>query len=96
MTPILGILSGAQDSLTQKQLHLFTGQSELVLRTYLGRLQQFFKPDDKIDNEYRYRLYHQSFIDFLRSKSITKENIRLNNSYYLEPGRREELYMLLT
>lgn len=88
---ILGVLSIAEESLSEQQLRFFTGQSDLKLRTYLGRLQQFIEriesgknmPDEK----YRYRLYHQSFVDFFGNQFITKGNKRFDNKYYL---RREE------
>ena len=86
--PLVGILSVAQESLTLAQLQAFTGLSELSLWKYLGDLQQFIEeitsPIDKVgQQEGRYRLYHQSVIDFLRYKSLIRNNRQLRNDFYL-------------
>jgi hypothetical protein len=83
---LLGILSVAQESLTQVQLQNYTRLSESIIWTSLGKLQQFIEETDNGANEKSelvYRLYHQSFVDFLGRQSLIIENKRLRNSYYL-------------
>jgi hypothetical protein len=95
---LLGTLSIAQEGLTQSTLQNFTGLSESVLWECLGRLDQFIETiveDEFEDNihrnekqeEYTYRLYHQSFVDFLHGRYIAietdREKKKLRNSYYL-------------
>jgi tetratricopeptide (TPR) repeat protein len=84
---LLGILSVTPESLTQSHLLEFTGLSEQVLWTYLGKLQQFIEKVDISENEKEsvYRLYHQSFIDFFHRQSLKIRDKRLRNSYYLPP-----------
>lgn len=84
-SPLIGVLSVAYESLTFDQLQAFTRKSEQSLWGCLEDLQQFIEElppeDEQIDEEYRYRLYHQSVIDFLHLQRIT--NKRIHNSYYL-------------
>jgi tetratricopeptide (TPR) repeat protein len=85
--PLLGVLSVAQTSLTHAQLEAFTGQSEEHVWQHLGDLWQFIEEleptEDQEDDEYEYRIYHQSVVDFLHHKSLVEENRRFRNSYYL-------------
>jgi len=97
---LLGILSVAQESLTQSQLQNFTGLSEPVVWESLGKLEQFIEEiaedeaNGNIDRikkqeEPVYRLYHQSFVDFLHGQYIVIEidntKKKLRNGYYLLP-----------
>ncbi|MCZ7567017.1 MAG: hypothetical protein M5U01_00255 [Ardenticatenaceae bacterium] len=85
--PILGVLSVAQASLTLDQARAFTAQPEEAAWQHLGDLRQFIEDvepaaDEPVE-EYRYRLYHQSVVDFLRRQFLTVKNKRLRNRYYL-------------
>jgi hypothetical protein len=82
--PLMGVLSVAQDALTRGQLQRITGQSERTVSECLGDLQQFVEARAAQGRgQERYRLYHRSFIDFLRCPEVGKE--RLHNRYYLPP-----------
>ena len=85
-SPLIGVLSVAQESMTQAQLQAFTRQSESMIWAHLGHLQQFFEEvniKEKQTEEPGYRLYHQSFVDFFHRQSLIVENKRLRNSYYI-------------
>jgi hypothetical protein len=73
--PLMGVLAVAQESLTQRQVEALTGQKEAAIRQHLGALQQFLErvAVKGKRQEKKYRLYHQSFIDFLTSLWITVE-----------------------
>jgi hypothetical protein len=92
--PLIGILSVAQESLTESQLQNFTGLSERIVSSHLTLFQQFMvlaKPitDGQAREEpeqHRYKLYHQSFVDFLRRKILRTGqdgSIEIRNKYYL-------------
>jgi Flp pilus assembly protein TadD len=85
LSPIMGILSVSRESLTISQLQSFTAQSETNIWTNLGNLQQFIERvniNDGPREEFLYRLYHRSFVDFLHSTSINLEKF-VHNNYYL-------------
>jgi tetratricopeptide (TPR) repeat protein len=86
--PLMGVLSVAQESLTLAQLQSFTNQSESSCREYRRNLEQFIeevKPQG--EQVTKYRLYHQSVMDFLHRKVVSikeKEGERkLDNIFYL-------------
>ncbi|HEU4404451.1 MAG TPA: toll/interleukin-1 receptor domain-containing protein [Polyangiaceae bacterium] len=96
--PIVGVLSVAQAPLTQAQLATFTALDETALWSFLGELDQFvevIKPAAPVMNEdnegsegdttgeRRYRLYHQSMIDFLRRQWLGRGGPP-RNKYYLD------------
>jgi len=87
--PLMGVLSVAQESLTIAQLQAFTAQQKSSVRQYLSDFQQFIQEtsprDDQSEQEARYRLYHQSFIDFLGRKRIFRDQRQLTNDYYIPP-----------
>jgi tetratricopeptide (TPR) repeat protein len=94
--PLVGILSVAQDSLTESQLQNFTGLSERIVSSHLRTLQQFIEYTKAIEvdqtiedaEQHKYKLYHQSFVDFLRRKFLTtrqNEGNEIRNTYYLPP-----------
>ena len=69
---LMGILLVAQEPLTLAQLQAFTGQSESVIWSYVNDLWQFIGGEEPEGiQEKKYRLYHQSFIDFLGRHWIT-------------------------
>jgi len=63
--PLLGVLVAAQAPLTLKQMILFTGLSKQEVCDILLDVQQFLDPIQM--NQDLYRLYHQSFADFLHN-----------------------------
>jgi len=83
-SPLMGVLSVAQESLTLTQLQAFTGQHESVVWEYLGDLQQFIEGEQQPEAyggaAERYRLYHQSVIDFLRHRTLVVKKKTLRNS----------------
>jgi tetratricopeptide (TPR) repeat protein len=88
--PLVGVLSVAQESLTVSQVQNFTELPERPVRSHLRTLTQFIDVIESSDGNInkgdlrRYRLYHQSFVDFLRRQSIRGRNgNELNNGYYL-------------
>lgn len=84
--PILGILSVAQEPLSEQQLKFFTGQSSSNLWTNLGTLQQFVEVFVSVLNSGKqesYKIYHKSFIDFFSDKSLRIGNDIIRNRYYL-------------
>ena len=82
--PIIGMLSVAQESPTLAQLQSFTKQSKSSVLKYLDELWQFIE-EVKSPNkgETRYRLYHQSVIDFLHSQLLLSMRRELHNIFYL-------------
>lgn len=88
--PLMGVLSVAQESLTIEQLQAFTAQPESSIWQYLSDLQQFIQEaspqNGKVGSETRYRLYHQSVIDFLGHQKISIEQRQSLNSYYIPLG----------
>jgi len=68
--PLMSVLSVVQESVTQTQLAALTGQSESDIWEYLGDLQQFLEQVmvSAKEGEKRYRLYHQSVVDFLNQQ----------------------------
>jgi len=92
--PLVGILSVAKESLTESQLQNFTGLSERIVSSHIRKFQQFVevvKPakEGQIGEEsepQKYKLYHQSFVDFLHQKFLPAGQIESNeirNTYYL-------------
>jgi hypothetical protein len=92
--PLIGTLAVAEENLTQTQLEALTGQDESDVWQHLGALQQFLeRVDDKgEEQEERYRLYHQSIVDFLSSRWILVERNeaeeKLRNTFYLSLKER--------
>ena len=88
--PLIGVLSVAQESLTLAQLQAFTAQTESSIWQSLSDLQQFIQEaspqDGKAGSETRYRLYHQSFIDFLERQRVFIEQRQSPNNYYIPLG----------
>jgi hypothetical protein len=86
-SPVMGVLSVAQAPVTFAQIQRFTTQQTNEVWQSLNNLQQFVKDDVVSDaSEPVYRLYHQSVIDFLRSRLMKINNKQVNNLYYLEPS----------
>src|SRR5260370_16044023 len=82
--PIMGMRSVAQESPTLAQLQSFTRQSKSSVLKYLDELWQFIEEVQSPNKgETRYRLYHQSVIDFLHSQSLRFMRRELHNLFYL-------------
>lgn len=91
--PLLGVLAVAREGLTRTQLKAFTGLSETNLWSYMADLQQFIEPAPPPEEEERYRLFHQSVIDFLhRPELLSNESSqgKPTNTYFAsaEDGNR--------
>lgn len=85
--PLVGVLSVAQQSLTFEQLQAFTGQSERVAWEHVNDLQQFIESVQSVrsdsDEVDVCRLFHQSFVDFLRRRQLNPSKKKVPNAYYL-------------
>jgi hypothetical protein len=88
--PVLGVLAVAQESLFLSQIQAFTSHSDQTLWACLNDLQQFLDEtapnSNQDDDESQYRFYHQSVVDFLHKRSLTINQKKLNNLYYLSPA----------
>jgi DNA polymerase III delta prime subunit len=85
--PFMGILSVARTRLSLSQIQAFTKQPESVIWKCLSDLRQFLeeiepKAEQEVD-ENQYQLYHQSVVDFLRKRSLSVNNQKRHNLYYL-------------
>ena len=93
--PFVGVLSVAQESLTLDQLKAFTRQSESTVWECLSNLHQFLdeiEPNpEQEDSESKYRLYHQSVVDFLRKRSLHINQKKRHNLYYLSAKEWHQL-----
>jgi tetratricopeptide (TPR) repeat protein/archaellum biogenesis ATPase FlaH len=89
---LVGILSVAQEPLTFAQLVAFTKLGESTTWRYLRDLWQFIEKGKQQEEEI-YFLYHQSFIDFLRRRSITSTYGKkpLHNTFYLAANECHEM-----
>ena len=85
--PLIGVLSAAQESVTEEQLETFADRRDIW--PLLGDLRQFIDtiPSEGDEDEDRYRLYHQSVADFLGRRHVQLDGRRLRNTYYLDPER---------
>ncbi len=82
--PLLGVLSVARDSLTLPQLQALSAQGDAEFWQYRGDLRQFIESVQRPGPaEPCYRLYHQSFADFLRLPVLSIDGREVLNSYYL-------------
>lgn len=85
--PLLGVLSVARAPLTFDQLKALTGQPGQHLQQQLGHLQPFMADYGaaQATNEAgpTYRLYHQSFVEFLHRRHVG-EGSRCINEYWLD------------
>jgi hypothetical protein len=85
--PLMGVLSVAQESLTLAQLQALSGQKDPGFWKHRGDLRQFIEAvASDWGGEQRYRLYHQSFADFLRLPALEVEGRTLGNTFFL-PAR---------
>ncbi|MFL5655392.1 MAG: AAA family ATPase [Ktedonobacteraceae bacterium] len=82
--PLMGVLSVVQESVTQIQLAALTGQSESNIWEYLGNVQQFLEQGviSVREGGKRYRLYHQSVVDFLNQQWIVVDHEEMRNPFY--------------
>ncbi len=85
--PLIAMLSVSQESPTLDLLQSFTEQSKTSVLKCLHDLRQFIEEvklkNKKGEGETRYRLYHQSFIDFIHRSSLFIGKKELPNSFYL-------------
>jgi RNA binding exosome subunit len=89
--PLMGVLLAAQESLNLKQLKAFTGQRETFINNCLNNLQQFLDKIKLQEDEYEYRIYHQSIADFLGKRSLLLDGETSENLYYLSIPEQHEL-----
>jgi hypothetical protein len=68
--PVMGILSAAQESLTESQIGAFTKLKKSVVWDCLNNLQQFLDEIEAEDEETQYKLYHQSMKEFLTKRKL--------------------------
>ena len=92
--PLIGILSVVKENLTESQIQRLLNVSERIISSSLESLQQFIEVIKSSETEEsrqepeqnRYKLYHQSIVDFLHRKFITinqREHTVIRNSYFL-------------
>jgi hypothetical protein len=82
--PVLQTLSAAQEPLAREQLRALSGQADSVLWRHLTDLEQFIETvGSENGGGARYRLYHQSFADFLSRPALQMPNRQLRNDYLL-------------
>ena len=84
--PLVGVLAVAEEPLTLAQIQAFTGQDEIEVWQHLVDMEQFVMSVAQAQHsaEPQYRLYHQSFADFLDRQVL--ELTPPSNPYYL-PAR---------
>jgi tetratricopeptide (TPR) repeat protein len=82
--PLMGVLSVVQESVTHTQLAALTGQAESDIWEHLGDVQQFLEQVvvNVKEGDKRYRLYHQSVVDFLNQQWIVVDHEALRNPFY--------------
>jgi hypothetical protein len=93
-SPLMGLLSVARENLTLVQLQNFTAEKEREVLAKRTDLEQFIEQAQAGDDAGvdKYRLYHQSVVDFLGRQSIIVSNNLTNkmekrsNTFYLPPG----------
>jgi hypothetical protein len=85
-SPVMGVLSVGQGSLTASQLQALTNQTEEATWNAIVGLQQFIEEakGNGDTSESSYRLYHQSVVDFLERRQVGEK--RIINPYYLSPA----------
>ncbi|WP_433971892.1 hypothetical protein [Tunturiibacter lichenicola] len=76
--PVMGPLSVAFESVTEKQLRKYSGLKESEVSYRLLNLRQFIE-----ETAGGYHLYHQSMVDFLKLPEIKSPGRRLKNEFYL-------------
>lgn len=95
--PLMCILAVAQENVTLRQLQGLTRQSESMVRALRTDLQQFvieIEPNEQQgEKEERYRIYHQSVIDFLQRPKIGSKLKPLTNRFYLPPDEGHEQFV---
>ncbi|MEO7522069.1 MAG: hypothetical protein ABIW79_09660, partial [Gemmatimonas sp.] len=68
----------------RERLRTFAGQKETAFRANLENLRQFVETVESAPGEPAcYRLYHQSFSEFLRTAAITTGEVALDNPFHL-------------
>ncbi|MBD2066057.1 hypothetical protein H6F93_00635, partial [Leptolyngbya sp. FACHB-671] len=88
--PLMGVLLAAQESLSLKQLKAFTGQGETAIFSCLNNLRQFLDKIELKQDEYEYRIYHQSVTDFLEHRSVLLDGEKSENLYYLSAQEQHQ------
>jgi hypothetical protein len=89
--PVIGVLSVAQEALSLAQLQFLTEREQTRLWNCLSDLEQFIEPVEppklprrhEEEAEQRYRLYHESVIDFLGRPLLEGRRKSSRNPYYL-------------
>lgn len=92
--PILGTLAVAKEPLDLKALARFTGLKESVASSALDDLEQYTErepaPKGSKSGEARYRLYHQSVVDFVRKTEIRSQGRARKNNRWISTGEWHE------
>ena len=96
LKPILSVLSIAFESLTQNQLlSILVEMDDSQLSDSLSDLRPFIQEetDGKISDGIKYKIYHQSLVDFFRNKEVTivkkdGEEIKQKNEGYYIPEQQ--------
>jgi len=89
LAPAMGVLSVAQEPLSLRQLKVFTGLPEIKLVGAMTVLNQFVEKIPTPGNngsEDRFRLFHQSIIDFVQKINVKLNNNEVLNTFYLPPS----------
>ena len=81
--PVMETLSAAQETLPRDRLRAFSGQKEAAFRANLDNLRQFIEAGETAEDVACYRLYHQSFTEFLRAPTIRTHAGVVDNPFYL-------------
>ena len=95
--PILGIMTVAQEPLTEKQLVNFTGIDSEYLHNSLPEVVQFLNEVKPKENNSTYAIFHRSLRDYLLEESDKffgiapqKHHSRIIEYYYKEDAQSEE------
>jgi hypothetical protein len=77
-SPVMGLLSVAYESMTERQLRNYSGLKESEISYRLLYLRQFVE-----ETAQGYHLYHQSMVDFLKLPELKIPGRKLKNEFYL-------------
>jgi hypothetical protein len=83
-SPVMGVLSVAQERLSVDALGAFSAQSESAVWNCVNDLEQLIEADGGQDP--RYSLYHHSVTEFFQRRQIRFSARTLKNNFYLPPA----------
>ncbi len=81
--PIVCILGVAQEPVTAQQIAAWTKLEQGQVKTSIKLWREFLE-QEKVDSDYRYRIYHASFQDFLKEQVDLVRYDDMIADYYLE------------